>query len=199
MTALYIILGILLLFAALLLVKISFRICYCGQLLISFKVGFIKKDFSLLEKKEVKIKEEPEIPQRVKKAKKEEEKVPLKQIIPIIKETLTLLFEKTKRHIFLEKYILKITVATEDPAQTGIIYGIVAGGAASLLRMVEGIRNKSKKQGQIYTEVKPDFIAEKPDIYIDIILSTRVWRGLSMALTLSEGYTKYKKLKTKGA
>ena len=199
MTALYIALGILLLLAGLLLVKISFRISWCNDLLIAIKIGFYKKEYLLFSKKEET--EEAEEIKEVKYIKKEEEaeKVKIKEIIPVIKETVSELYSKTKKHIRLDRYIVKITVATEDPAVTGVLYGAVAGSAASLLRFVEGIKNKTKKQGELYTEVKPDFISEKPDIFIDIVLSTRVWRGLSMAYSLSKGYNKYKQLKTKGA
>lgn len=199
MTALYIIGGIILLLLLLLLAKISFRINWCGDLLLEVKVGFYRKKFILFGK-EAKETLEEELPQKPEKAKKKEEKpVKLKQILPIIKETLSEIIIKTKKHIRLDKYIVKITVATDDPAKTGILYGAVAGAAASLLRFAEGIKHKTAKQGEIYTEVIPDFISDKPDIYIDIILSTRVWRGLSMVLTLTKGYTKYKKLKSKGA
>ncbi|MDD4125218.1 MAG: hypothetical protein PHW77_05795 [Eubacteriales bacterium] len=199
MTALYITAGILLILVLMLFLKISFRISWCGDLLIAFRVGFYKKEYRLFGQKAEPEEAEAIPPKHKKPGETKEEPVSLKQMLPIIKETLTELYVKTKKHIRLDRYIVKIAVATDDPAKTGILYGVVAGSASSLLRLAEGIGHKTKRRGEIYTEVIPDFIAEKPDIHIDIILSTRVWRGLSMVYSLTNGYNKYKKLKTKGA
>ncbi len=192
MTALYIIAGIIVFFVIIAFLKISFRISWCGDLLITVKVGFYKAEYLLFGEKT-----EPEEEAPVKKAVKEKAGEPVKfnQILPIIKETLSELYDKTKKHLRLERYIVKLTIASDDPAKTGILYGAASGAAASLLRFAEGVKHKTKKPGRIYTEAIPDFIGDKTDIYIDIMLSTRVWRGLSMALSLADGYYKYKKLK----
>ncbi len=197
MIALYIVGGLLVLLSLLLLLKLTFRFSWCSGLLLEVKIGFytIKKEFEpALQREETEDKTEAET---AKKPKTEKESgVPFKELFPIIRETVSSLAKKLKKHLKIEKYILRINVASDDPAKTAILYGAVSASAASLQTYIDTL-NISTKKGRIYTEVKPDFISEKTDILVDIALSVRVWQGLSILLPLITGYKKYKLLKTK--
>lgn len=199
MIALYIIGGLLLLIIILLLLKLTFRFSWCAGLLLEIKIGFytIKKEFA--PSSPVSVGDEGEIAESEngkKKAKeKDESSVSFGELLPVIRETIASLAKKLKKHLKLEKYIVKLCVASDDPAKTAILYGAVSASAASLQTFVDTLPHISHKKGRIYTEVKPDFISDKPDIFIDIALSVRVWQGLSLLLTLLGGYKKYKTLK----
>lgn len=193
MVFLYIVCGILLVVCLLLIVKVSFGISWCNGLLMEIKIGFIKRAYDLSSKAEAE--EEPQsVTGKKQKVPVKKSKVKLTEVLKIIQETVAELYKKTKKHIFLSRFILKIDVASQDPMVTGVLYGSVSAAASSLLVFIEGLNNVSSKKGSIYVEVKPDFFADKPDVFVDILLTTRVWRVLSMVRSLYQGYNKYKAL-----
>ncbi len=198
MIAVWILCGLAALFALILLIKVSARIEWCDGAYLTVGIGFFRITRSLsapdAEKVE-KHKEEHAAKEETPKEKEEPFKPELKELIPIIKDTVTALFKKTKRHIKLERYILKINVATEDPALTGIAYGAVCAAAGSLLALATSLKRVTRRKGAVYTEITPDFISDKPDIYVDICFSTRIWRGAAMSIPLLKGYKEYRALK----
>lgn len=202
MIALWILCGILALALLVLIIKLTVRIEYCGGLYLTIGVGFIHVTRGVSKKKTDA--EAPEQPpeehkkkEKKKKKKKSENDVPLAELLPLARDTVADVFEKTKKHVKLERYILKIKVATGDPASTGVLYGAVCAAAGPLLALALSARRKTQKKGAIFTEITPDFISDKPDIMLDIKFSTRVWRGLCMAMPLIKGYKNYRKLKKK--
>ncbi|MBQ6042687.1 MAG: DUF2953 domain-containing protein [Clostridia bacterium] len=201
MIALWILCGILALALLALLLKLAVRIEYCGGLYLTISVGFIHVTRGVSKKKTDA--EEPEQPpeehkkNEKKKKKKSDTDVSLKELLPLARDTVADVFEKTKKHVKLERYILKINVATGDPASTGVLYGAVCAAAGPLLALALSARRKTRKAGAIFTEITPDFISDKPDIMLDIKFSTRVWRGLCMTMPLIKGYKNYRKLKKK--
>lgn len=199
MIALYIVGGLLLLIALLLLLKLTFRFSWCAGLLLEVKIGFytVRKEFAphVPEANDEDVTED-EKEEKPKTKDKEKSGVPFKKLVPMIRETVAEIAKKLKKHLKIEKYILKINVATDDPAKTGILYGAVSASAASLAVYIDSLKHVSKKKGRVLTEVTPDFISEKPDIFVDISLSVRVWQALSLLGSLLGGYKKYKLLKS---
>ena len=198
MIAVWIICGILALLMLAALIKLTVRVEYCGGLYVTVGIGFLR--FT----KDVERGRNPQQPQEQatpaeesQEEKKEKTEIALKELIPLARETVSGVLEKAKKHVKLERYLLKINVATGDPASTGVLYGAVCAAAGSLLALALSARRKSRKKGAIYTEITPDFISDKPDIKLDIKLSTRVWRGLSISIPLIKGYRNYRKLKKK--
>ncbi len=197
MTAVWILCGIAALAVLILIIKLSVRIEYCGGLYITVGVAFIRVTRGATRGKKTEGAEQPPEPQDQTEEESQEEKVsvPLKDLLPLARETVSKVFEKTKKHVKLERYVLKINVATGDPASTGILYGAVCAAAGPLLALALSARRKTRKKGAVYTEITPDFISDSPDIMLDIAFSTRVWRGLCMMTPLLKGYRNYRKLK----
>lgn len=204
MTALYIIGGILLLLLLLLLVKVGVYFAYYGTVPeLTVKIGFIKLSYNLKElKKDTAEIDEADIEavkakRKKKKAKEEKASPAIKDSLRVFKAGVIKFYNKYKKYARLEKYVVKISLATDDPAKTAILYGGVATVAASLHAWATSVKKRSRKIEDLYTEVRPDFIAEKTDAAAEIGFSLRVWQILSCALTLYGTYRKYKKLPKK--
>ncbi len=134
---------------------------------------------------------------RKKKAKKEKEKAALPkkavgEYITIFTDALKELVHKLKKYLFLEKYIIKADIATDDAAKTAILYGAASNAAAQLWMLVCSLKRRTRNPKLIYTEIKPDFIAEQTDFYADIELSIRLWQILSLGMTALGVYKKLK-------
>ncbi len=134
---------------------------------------------------------------RKKKAKKEKEKAALPkkavgEYITIFTDALKELVHKLKKYLFLEKYIIKADIGTDDAAKTAILYGAASNAAAQLWMLVCSLKRRTRNPKLIYTEIKPDFIAEQTDFYADIELSIRLWQILSLGMTALGVYKKLK-------
>jgi len=134
---------------------------------------------------------------RKKKAKKEKEKAALPkkavgEYITIFTDALKELVHKLKKYLFLEKYIIKADIGTDDAAKTATLYGAASNAAAQLWMLVCSLKRRTRNPKLIYTEIKPDFIAEQTDFYADIELSIRLWQILSLGMTALGVYKKLK-------
>ena len=134
---------------------------------------------------------------RKKKAKKEKEKAALPkkavgEYITPFTDALKELVHKLKKYLFLEKYIIKADIGTDDAAKTAILYGAASNAAAQLWMLVCSLKRRTRNPKLIYTEIKPDFIAEQTDFYADIELSIRLWQILSLGMTALGVYKKLK-------
>lgn len=134
---------------------------------------------------------------RKKKAKKEKEKAALPkkavgEYITIFTDALKELVHKLKKYLFLKKYIIKADIGTDDAAKTAILYGAASNAAAQLWMLVCSLKRRTRNPKLIYTEIKPDFIAEQTDFYADIELSIRLWQILSLGMTALGVYKKLK-------
>lgn len=174
-------------------------------------VGFIEKPFVfvriLIFKLSLPLEKAPEAhdqpkekqPQKeVKEKKKKKPKEPLpkktaSEYIEIFTDALKDIVHKLKKYLYLEKYILKVNIATDDAAKTAILYGATSGAAGSLWVLINSIKRRTKKRGAIYSEVKPDFISETMDFYADIEISIRLWQILALGTTALGVYNKLKK------
>ena len=134
---------------------------------------------------------------RKKKAKKGKEKAALPkkavgEYITIFTDALKELVHKLKKYLFLEKYIIKADIGTDDAAKTAILYGAASNAAAQLWMLVCSLKRRTRNPKLIYTEIKPDFITEQTDFYADIELSIRLWQILSLGMTALGVYKKLK-------
>lgn len=204
MIALYIVGGILLLLLLLLFIKIGVYFSYYGKRPeVAVKIAFFTLRFDLKDVKE-QAAEQAEDKQAEKKADKRKtggkEKKPspsIKDTFRVFKDGILAFWRKYKRYARLERYIVKINLGTDDPAKTAVLYGGVATVAASLHAWALSVKKRSKRTRDIYTEVKPDFIAETTDAAAEVGFSLRVWQILSCGLPLLSTYRKYKKLPPK--
>ncbi len=213
MTALYvvlIILGVILLALAIIaMLRIRFMLSYYGGYpRLDIKVAFLEYEdyfedldleslelqLSLQRKK----KKKPSGVKTVTKAKKRA--MPsISDALKIIKDGLCLLLKYFSRYARLDKYRVRISLATEDPARTAILYGSLAGVVGALHEYAYTIKKRSYREGDIYTEYKPDFYAEKSDVAIDINFSLRVWQYLVCYYIYNRAIKDLKQLPPKAA
>ncbi len=202
MTALYIVGGILLFVFLLLLLRIGVMlVCYgkAPQLVIRIGPVPITLDLKEIGKEAEKQAEKPTKDKKKQKKTKKEEKSAKKsvtEIINTVKDGAERFIRKYKRYARLDRYMLKINLGTDDPAKTALLYGGVSAAAGALHVLAMSVR---KKRGEytVETEIRPDFLAEKTDIAIEIGFSLRVWQWLSCLWTAWRTKKKVDKLPPK--
>ena len=199
MTALCIIGGVLLFFVWLFTRKLHIGAGFADDPFLYVRILFLK--LRLPPEKAANAEENPKEQTtekgRKKKAKKEKEKAALPkkavgEYITIFTDALKELVHKLKKYLFLEKYIIKADIGTDDAAKTAILYGAASTAAAQLWMLVCSLKRRTRNPKLIYTEIKPDFIAEQTDFYADIELSIRLWQILSLGMTALGVYKKLK-------
>lgn len=199
--ALYILLGLIVIVAILLSIRVGLHIIYEDDLNVYLKVLFIKysiypakkKKFNIKKynKKEKKKKSQSDI---VIKEKSEKEKNPsLLDKISFIKEILSVFLKAFSKHLKVNLKKLHIIVATPDAAQTAITYGAISGVTAGIVELIDSYTNlKALNEDAII--VKPDFTSEKSEVSINISLSISV---LGALITLGKTLWKSILLKNK--
>lgn len=199
MTALCIIGGVLLFFVWLFTRKLHIGAGFADDPFLYVRILFLK--LRLPPEKAAHTEENPKEQTtekgRKKKAKKEKEKAALPkkavgEYITIFTDALKELVHKLKKYLFLEKYIIKADIGTDDAAKTAILYDAASNAAAQLWMLVCSLKRRTRNPKLIYTEIKPDFIAEQTDFYADIELSIRLWQILSLGMTALGVYKKLK-------
>lgn len=199
MTALCIIGGVLLFFVWLFTRKLHIGAGFADDPFLYVRILFLK--LRLPPEKAAHTEENPKEQTtekgRKKKAKKEKEKAALPkkavgEYITIFTDALKELVHKLKKYLFLEKYIIKADIGTDDAAKTAILYGAASNAAAQLWMLVCSLKRRTRNPKLIYTEIKPDFIAEQTDFYADIEFSIRLWQILSLGMTALGVYKKLK-------
>ncbi|GEM_PF-1289382 len=195
MIALYIVGGILLLILWLLTRKIHVKVAFENQLYASFRYLFYTLDATGLVNKDAK--KQPEVTQKAQKPKAQKPKPefdlpPIKELIQILLDFVKKLFAKLGKAIVVKKSDVRVTVATDDPAKTALVYGAVSPVAAQLTQLIVKMRHSRRDDKRIKTLVEPDFLADKPIFFCDLYFTVRLWRLLPIAY---EAYKLYKQLK----
>ena len=182
--------------AAILLTKVTVRIEWCGGLWLTVGIGPVRltREVTRNEKGPEETSGQGSESGEGKSESKSAD-IPLKELLPLVKDTVDELMRKTRKHLKLERWILKINVATGDPAVTGVLYGAVSAAGAQLMALVTSLKRVTRRKNAIYTEITPDFISETPDVFLDAAFSMNIWRGISMLFTAWGGYKKYRALK----
>lgn len=199
MTALCIIGGVLLFFIWLLTRKLHIGAGFAGSPFLYVRILFLKLRLPPEKAAQTEEKEKKRTTEKggKKKAKKEKKKnaLPKKNVgeyITIFTAALKELVCKLKKYLFLEKYIIKADIGTDDAAKTAILYGAASNAAAQLWLLVCSLKRRTENSKLIHTEIKPDFIAEQTDFFADIELSIRIWQILSLGMTALGVYKKLK-------
>lgn len=199
MTALYIIGGILLFIALLLLIPVGIRIKYNGDFSLFVKIGPVSKQ--LIPKKEKKIKisyySEKNVERRKKKqqkkaAKKKKAKKPsggtaekkdsvlavrLKSadtapdMIARLYDMLVLVTDRFAKRLHIKIFRLDAVVGSDNAAKTALLYG----GACSLAGCIASFlaQHTELKQKRKSINVTPDFLAEKTTAEADVLAYVR--------------------------
>lgn len=185
MIALYILGGILLLLVLIAIIRVRFIISYYGALpRLDIKIGpFTYEDyFEDLDLENADLK--AELKKRKQKKKKgavstKSKKLPkISDAVRIIKDGIAAFLKYFSRYARLDKYRVRISLATDDPARTAILYGSLSAVVSTMHSYALSVKRRSYREGDIYTEYKPDFYSEKSDIAIDIGFSLRIWQIL---------------------
>jgi len=201
MIALYVIGALLLLILLLLFLRVGIRISYYGGVpMLGVKIGFLEFEDALDKYKpqseELDIKPKLKTKRKTKKAVKQGSPS-ITDALKVIKTGFFQLIRRFKKYARLDMYRLRISLATEDPAETAVLYGGLSGVVSAMHAAAMSVKNRSYREGDVYTEYRPDFYAEKSDVAVDIGISLRVWQILALALVGKKTYDKYKKLPPK--
>lgn len=103
------------------------------------------------------------------------------------------------KHFEIEAVRLRITVGSEDAAQTALLYGILSQAVAYALEIVSNstnLRIKEKNRGNILVDA--DFTSEKIAADLHLIFKLRVWHLLAMLFSALGGVIKNRLAGMKG-
>lgn len=204
MVFVYILCGILLLLLVIAILRLKFMISYYGGFpRLDIKLGFFTYedyfedlDLESLDKRVFVLKKKKS---KAKKKSVEGKKMPkISDALRVIRDGLALFLKYFSRYARLDKYSVRINLATDDPAKTALLYGGLSGVVSALHGFALSIKKRSYRDGDIYTEYKPDFYSEKSDIAVDIHVSLRVWQAVVCYLIYNRALTDLKKLPPKG-
>lgn len=182
------------------------RISFCGELKVVLSVLGIH--FRLVpSRKKNKPKSKAEREKDAKRAKEKREKKKLKkqekkakiaagEPVPNLLENMAMIFSllktayrKVRGKLYLRAYRFHIRVATPDAAQTALLYGAVTGSAALILQwMDEHFIPVSRGNGDM--TIVPDYLSEKTQADIDILLGIRLYRALGIAIAMLAAFRK---------
>lgn len=201
MIGLYVLLGILLLIALILCLRVNLNIKYKSDLTIYLRILFIKipiipqNNKSAKKPKQNKKKQGVDSVKIVKSEEKEKKSPTLLENLGLIKEVLSVFIKAFAKELKVKLARIHVKVATEDAAKTAILYGAVSGSIALIVELIDSYTNLSRlKERSIIVE--SDFLSDKSEADISISLSISVYGGIK---TLLKSGFKYFQLKNKKA
>lgn len=174
-------------------VKITVCVSYIYDLQVKIKFLLFKiKIYPLEAKVEKRIKTKKLKKQKVvEKQKPPKPKPPIKEVLLLLKELIIEIYSKFGKYIKIEEYRVRVLVATDDPAKTGVLYGVVCAIMGNISVFINQIKRRTRREGKILTEVTPDFLAEEPELFVSVALSMRIWQLMLLGITASKGFLKY--------
>lgn len=196
---LYILLAIALLICLVLSLRINLHIIYEDELKVYFRILFIKipilpdenKRFNLSNFGRKKKDSPIHIVQDIQKADPNSSSIIDK--LNSVREIISIIFNAFHRHLHVKLTKIYIRVATADAAQTAIIYGAVSTVVVCIIDILDDITNlKQLKNSSI--SVEPDFLSEKTDIKLNILLYISVFGAIKV---LMKSFIKYYATKDK--
>ena len=130
-------------------------------------------------------------------AKRAEKKIGIPQKycpVPNLKENLEMVlallkkfYYKTRGKIKIKVNRLHIRVSTDDAAHTAILYGIVAQLVYRIVVYVEeNYTALQRRDGDLLVE--PDYASSECSADIDVVLSAKIWRVISIFIDMSNAY-----------
>lgn len=153
---------------------------------------FSIKLFPQKEKKEKEKK--PKKAKKPKKTKDKPEKEPKKRSKPTPDELIQLLkigldaLSRFKRKLTVNKFMLHLVVAAEDPFDATVIYGAVNAG----IGLVESMRGKAFNVRQCDIQTALDYNATEPRADAELTVTISLGRILAVALAAGWGLMKFK-------
>lgn len=197
MIALYVILGIALLFAAILLTKIKVFVCYESSLTVYAKILFFK--FNIFPEKVKK--------QKKSKKKKGKKKPPQKSSPPVKKEeksivaklwemrsALTEILSRFLGKLHFKFLKLHVSISCDNAAKTALLYSGANQGVAYIIEILRNVSNVDvSSRSDVY--VNADFLSQKSELEGKIELYIRVLPLITVGWHALKEYTKIKSTK----
>ncbi len=152
-----------------------------------------KYSIKALQKKQIKLgkKKAKKSTSSSEESTKKDKSTKIKEILEIIKIILENVMSPFGRYLKVEILKMHITVGTDNPAQTALIYGGICQITSYIVELLSNITNVNVKNNNTII-VKPDFLEGTNNAKINITLGLRVWHGLSLAFKFFMGYIKRK-------
>ena len=196
MIVLYILLGIVALFALACFLRVNLNIVYEDELLVFLRILFVKIRLYPERKKKYKHKKKKKSePTHVVRQAGEPKPLNLVDHLKIIGEVISTFINHFSSHLTLKLAKIYIKVATPDAAQTAILYGVVGGAVDCIVNMLDEITNiKRVKVRSVLVE--PDFLSESCEAKINISLSVS---SFGAVITLAKTLWTYTKLKNQNS
>lgn len=102
-------------------------------------------------------------------------------VFTFLRRFLRILLEKCRGYLRVRVKRIRVSVATEDPAKTAILFGAVNAAVVYLLELLDRYGNwDGKKRAELW--VQPDFTATKTVVDVHLVLSLRVWQMFAILL-----------------
>lgn len=201
MIPLIVIICIVAIIAFLLSIKITLKIRYTESLTVYLKIFFVKIKLHPKDKKKKKyphsmskrkakkirdsLKKKPKKEKKKTKDKKKEkeeseseENTDLLSIISIVISFVKNFIKLFARSIRVKASRLKITVASEDAAQTALTYTAITQSVNLFFPLLDNLKTVKKLPKGKELEIKIDFLSDTPTADIDLELYVRVGRAL---------------------
>ena len=173
------------------MLKIKINIILDEKFAVYAKVLFIKIKLFPKDKKNKKPKRPSNKKVKGKKEKKkthavqtdENQSIKLKIVdyIKITCDVVKLFSKKFAKHLHIKLAKIYIRVATDDAAQTAILYGVIAQALSYLIEALDTVTNLDSLK-KAYINVEPDYLSDKFDAKINITLSVRVFGLLDVGI-----------------
>lgn len=154
----------------LLTAPVYIHVCYDGCFTVSLRILFIK--LTLLPKRKKKKRHDEQSKSESEKASTDGKKL-LSQLHDIKTAALSLL-KHLPRAFFAKRLVLDISVGTDDPCDTAILFGAVNASVYSAVEAVSHYVTVGKRQ----ISVKADYNSEKTSVCADVLLKTFLFKLL---------------------
>jgi len=102
----------------------------------------------------------------------------LKEMIRVIWDLAAGILKYVRKYAVLDELRIRVLVATDDAAKTGVLYGEVQAALAALVGLLDAIPEKRKAEDRIRLNAECDFVAEQMEIDAEIRVTMRVWQAL---------------------
>lgn len=154
-----------------------------------------KKKFSIKKYEKKQQKKQDNAKPVLKQQKPDDKKPSILDEIKLIKEVLSTALNAASKYLHVKISKLHIKVATDDAANTAILYGAVSGAVAGIIELIDSYTNL-KRLKKCAVIVEPDFLNDKTEVKLNISLSLSVFGAL---VILAKTLWRYNTLKYKKA
>lgn len=145
------------------------------------KKRLLREEKKKVKKSKTKVKADSK-PQGEAKAKKD-----ILGLIGKLRLVVLKFLERFGKHLHIKIKRLIIIVATDNAADTAVLYGAVCGGVKCLMELFENCLHLKYTKDAVVS-VSPDFTSDKLKLSADITFSFRVWQLFDIAIRSAWSY-----------